>query len=96
MEWQSLSISHGSLVGWSLNDQIRTHSTRSVVTTVTRLQFSSDLQSIQVEFITVNHPAWSPGSRLRKQSKLEMAALLNLFLTQNLSPPPPHAKLHTS
>ena len=40
-----------------------------------------------MEFITVNHSAWSPGSRLRKQSKLEMAALLNLFLVQNVRPP---------
>lgn len=88
MKWQSPSISHSSLVGWSLKDQIRAHSTRSVVTTVTRLQFSfSDLQSIQVEFITVNHSAWSSGSRLRKQSKLEMAALLNLLLVQNVRPP---------
>ena len=87
MKWQSPSISHGSLVGWSLNDQIRAHSTRSMVTTVTRLHlFFSDLPSIQVEFITVNHPACSPGSRLRKQSKLEMAALLNLFLVQNKGP----------
>lgn len=76
-----------SLVGWSLNDQIRAHSTRSMVTTVTRLHlFFSDLQSIQVEFITGNHPACSPGSRLRKQSKLEIAALLNLFLVENKGP----------
>lgn len=76
-EDQTLNISNGPFVGWSLNDQIRAYSSRSVETPVGCRQSScSDLLSIQVEFITVNHPAWSPRSRLRKQPKLEMAALL--------------------
>lgn len=76
---QTLNISNDSLVGWSLNDQTIAHSSRSVVTTVGCTHFCSNLLSIQVEFIIVNHPAWSPGSRLRKQSKLEMVPILNLF-----------------
>lgn len=91
-EDKTLNISNGSLVGWSLIDQIRAHSSRSVARTAGCTRFScSNLLSIQVEFITGNHPAWSPGSRLRKQSKLEMAALLNLF---RMWGPPAHLYIH--
>lgn len=89
---QTLNISNGSFVGRSLNDKIRAYSSRSVVTPVGCSQSScSDLLSIQVEFIIVNHPAWSPRSRLRKQSKLEMAALLNLF---RIWVPPAYHHIH--
>lgn len=87
---ESLSISHGSLVEWSPNDQIRAHSTRSVVTTATRLQFVLLFRFTEhpggVHYC--ESPSMVPWQRIKKkQSKLEIAALLNLFLVQNVRSP---------